>query len=113
MRENWKKVTLGDHAEFRKGKGISKGDLSNKGKYPCIHYGELYTKYGSSIDRICSYTDNPPSNPALSSVGDVLFPTSDVTPSGLATASCLNQGGHTYSKTGHFGYQRGFLYPIG
>ena len=46
----WKKERLEDIADFSKGSGISKEQLSEKGE-PCILYGELYTKYKSEIGR--------------------------------------------------------------
>lgn len=93
MKENWKEVTLSDCAEFRKGKGLRKEDLTSRGSHPCIHYGELYTFYGSVISQIKSFTNNPPPDPVLSEGGEVLLPASDVTPDGLAIASYLKTGG--------------------
>ena len=83
---------LGEVALFSKGKGLSKSELSVDGKYECIHYGELFTKYKESISHIYSQT-NSVDNYVLSQSNDVLMPTSDVTPNGLATASCLNKDG--------------------
>ena len=38
----WAETTLGEVATFSKGKGISKSDIVENGKLPCIRYGELY-----------------------------------------------------------------------
>lgn len=39
----WSLAKLGEIVEFKKGKGISKSDISKNGVYPCVRYGELYT----------------------------------------------------------------------
>ncbi|HYW75081.1 MAG TPA: restriction endonuclease subunit S [Gammaproteobacteria bacterium] len=84
----WKGVTLGDFASFHKGKGLPKSALSSNGSEPCIHYGELFTQYGVAIHFTISRT-NSCSDAFVSLANDVLMPTSDVTPSGLAKASCV------------------------
>lgn len=86
--QTWEEVTLGDVAELSKGRGLSKNDIINNGKYKCIHYGELFIKYKEKIVKILSRT-NLKTNMFLSKKNDVLMPTSDVTPNGLATASCI------------------------
>lgn len=86
-------VTLGSLATFRKGAGLSKSDLQSDGRVPCIHYGELFTKYGAVIDTPRSRTNAD--LPVNSIAGDVLMPTSDVTPRGLAKASAILQDGVT------------------
>jgi len=88
--ENWKNVRLGEIAEFYKGKGLPKSKLSEQGKYKCIHYGELFTIYKEKIDKIFSRT-NEDGNLFKSKKNDVLMPTSDVTPNGLAVASCIQE----------------------
>jgi type I restriction enzyme, S subunit len=86
----WEEKKLGEVANFFKGKGLHKSDIIKNGKYKCLHYGELFTKYKESISNIISSTDVF-EKPFLSIVNDVLMPTSDVTPNGLATASCINE----------------------
>ena len=88
---DWEVVTLGELATFYKGKGLPKSALSSHGSEPCIHYGELFTKYGVTIDETISRTSRADEE-FRSSVNDVLMPTSDVTPSGLAKASCIILG---------------------
>lgn len=84
----WEVKRLGECASFFKGKGLPKSALSASGKFPCIHYGELFTFYGVTIADVASRTDQ--SDGAFLSVqNDVLMPTSDVTPRGLAKSSCL------------------------
>lgn len=89
---DWEVKELGTVATFSKGKGLPKSYIDNKGTLPCIHYGELFTRYSEVIDNIVSYT-NVKENWVLSEENDVLMPTSDVTPNGLAKASCINKSG--------------------
>lgn len=86
----WVMKNLGEIALFYKGKGLSKSEISEYGKYKCIHYGELFTKHKELIIDIYSNTDNS-NNKFLSKENDVLMPTSDVTPNGLAKASCIKE----------------------
>lgn len=88
----WEVKRLGDVATFYKGKGLPKSELNADGKEPCIHYGELFTRYPETIREIISYTNI--SDASIRSVAnDVLMPTSDVTPRGLAKASCVTVDG--------------------
>ncbi|MBF8766307.1 restriction endonuclease subunit S [Pseudomonas putida] len=88
----WKVKRLGDVASFLKGKGLAKSELVPYGADPCIHYGELFTLYPETIGEVISRTTG--SREALRSIAnDVLMPTSDVTPRGLAKASCVTVDG--------------------
>jgi len=89
----WEEKKLGEVATFSKGKGLSKKDIVENGKNECVHYGELFTKYNEVIDSIKSKTNTSPTNSRLSKENDILMPTSDVTPNGLATASALSKEG--------------------
>lgn len=88
----WSPHLLGEVVAFLKGSGLSKASLLSDGSTPCIHYGQLFTEYGPVIEAVLSYTDETHDG-ATSQVGDVLMPTSDVTPKGLAKASCVLQRG--------------------
>ncbi len=83
----WEERKLGDISRIFKGSGLSKSTVRRFGKFPCILYGELFTKYGEIIETIFSFTDEDV--PIASRSGDILMPTSDVTPQGLATASVV------------------------
>ena len=84
----WETKRLGDVASLFKGSGLSKANLTPDGKRRCIHYGELFTTYGERIIEVLNGTDRE--DALFRSVrNDVLMPTSDVTPNGLATASCI------------------------
>jgi len=86
--KNYPYRTLDELSEkWLKGQPFKKDDINNNGETPCIHYGELFTKYGAIIDDVISRTNNIPIR--ISMKGDILFPASDVTPSGLARCSAL------------------------
>lgn len=89
---DWVEKTLGDVSTFFKGRGLPKSSLTPSGADRCIHYGELFTQYGHTIEEVISRTDAT-ADSFLSSANDVLMPTSDVTPSGLAKASCILEDG--------------------
>lgn len=89
-KEHWEEKILGELAEFYKGRGLPKSEIIEEGKYKCLHYGELFTKYKEEIRTILSKT-NTLENVFFSKSNDVLMPTSDVTPNGLATASCIRE----------------------
>jgi type I restriction enzyme S subunit len=88
----WEVKLLGDVATFYKGKGLPKSALSPFGSEPCVHYGELFTQYGETIRETISRTSRSPRE-FRSVANDVLMPTSDVTPRGLAKASCVVASG--------------------
>ncbi len=88
----WEMKKLGEVANFYKGKGLAKGEMTVDGKYKCIHYGELFTAYNEVIKEVLNRTEKK-DNCLLSQANDVLMPTSDVTPNGLATASCITENG--------------------
>jgi type I restriction enzyme S subunit len=89
-KKDWEVKVLGELAEFYKGRGLPKSQIIQEGKYKCLHYGELFTKYKEEIKTIFSKT-NTLENVFFSKSNDVLMPTSDVTPNGLATASCIRE----------------------
>lgn len=50
MREDWTYKTFGEVGSFLRGKSIQKADYVEKGM-PCIHYGQIHTKFGISTDK--------------------------------------------------------------
>jgi type I restriction enzyme, S subunit len=88
----WEVKRLGDVATFHKGKGLPKSAIEPFGADPCIHYGELFPRYPETIQESISRT-NSSGDCVRSVVNDVLMPTSDVTPNGLAKASCVRTRG--------------------
>jgi type I restriction enzyme S subunit len=88
----WDKKNLGELAIFLKGKGLPKSAITRNGKNLCVHYGELFTEYSEVIANINSRTDLY-DGCFFSFENDVLMPTSDVTPNGLAKACCIKFDG--------------------
>lgn len=86
---DWELKPLGSIAEFSKGRGLSKDDVSKSGSYPCVLYGHLYTDYGMIINKVNYSTNKKFENTVNSSFGDILIPSSDTTPTGLARATCI------------------------
>ena len=50
-------VTLGEIGEFTRGNGLQKKDFKDKGN-PVIHYGQIYTKYGFTAEKVLSYVSD-------------------------------------------------------
>ena len=48
----WKK--LGDIGKLIRGNGLQKADFREDG-FPCIHYGQIHTYYGTSADKTISF----------------------------------------------------------
>ncbi len=80
---------LGDAVKvLLRGQNLSRDDLKAEGNNACIHYGQLYTKYGATINEIVSHTDKE--GKALSKYGDVLIPgTTTADALGISIASAL------------------------
>ena len=86
---DWEEKKLGEIFKSLKGKGISKGQTVNEGKYQCILYGELYTKYSEVIAKVISSTNDD--DGIKSKVGDLLIPGSTTTTGiDLANVTALN-----------------------
>lgn len=75
--EDWKEYKLEEISQFKKGKGLSKEKLNSEGKFKCVLYGELYTKYKEVITNVISKTDD--SDSVKSVFGDILIPSSTTT----------------------------------
>lgn len=91
-KEGWETKKLGEICEIKKGKGISKSQLSIDGKYKCILYGELFTTYKEIINNVNSKTNIIDS--IVSKEQDILFPGSTTTTGiDLAKASTILENG--------------------
>ncbi len=91
FKENWLKRKFSEIADFYKGCGISKEQLSSDGN-ECILYGELYTTYkNETINKVISKTDIDTTGLFLSKKNDVIIPASGETPIDIATACCINK----------------------
>lgn len=53
-RDEWKWMTLGEVGTFTRGNGLQKKDFTESG-VPCIHYGQIYTYYGTSTEKTKSF----------------------------------------------------------
>ncbi len=88
----WQKKRLGDVATFSKGKNISKADISETGT-ECIRYGELYTHYRETIDKVISRTNIDKKDLVLSDKNDLIIPASGETAIDISTACCILKQG--------------------
>lgn len=89
---NWTHLSFGELFDIKKGSGLSKDKLSADGKYSCILYGELYTRYNEVIDQVINRTNTNEGIP--SEKGDLLIPASTTTTGiDLAIASSLKKEG--------------------
>jgi len=88
----WDEKTVGGIFDDLKGTGLSKEKIGNQGKYKCILYGHLFTKFSEVIDEIDSRTDYYEG--VLSKENDILMPSSTTTTGiDLAKASSLKESG--------------------
>lgn len=73
--ENWEVLKFKYLAtDVFKGAGITKEDVKENGKIPCVRYGEIYTKYNFHFDECKSRTNEDcVSQPRYFSYGDILF----------------------------------------
>ena len=89
---DWEEKKLGEVFKPEKGKGISKDKVVSGGKYPCVLYGELYTKYNEVIKEVISSTNED--DGLISKIGDLLIPSSTTTTGiDLANITAINEDG--------------------
>ncbi len=70
---DWEVVELGVIGSFSKGKGIKKDEVKSDG-FPCVRYGELYTKYNNYIKFFHSFISNEVAKESKRiKYGDILF----------------------------------------
>ncbi len=75
----WKRMKLDEIGEIKKGKGITKSDLTQKG-VPCIRYAEIYTSYQFFTSKLQSNVTPIAFNSAAEiTKGDILFAASGET----------------------------------
>ena len=73
MREGWVYKTFGEVGSFLRGKSIQKADFIENGM-PCIHYGQIHTKFGVSVDKHLSEIPIEVYNKSIiASHGDVII----------------------------------------
>ena len=87
----WEQRKAIDIADYSKGNGYSKGDLTDAGT-PIILYGRLYTKYQFAISEVDTFA--VPRNGAVYSQGnEVIVPASGETAEDIARASAVEESG--------------------
>lgn len=112
--DEWKIKLLFEIAEFYKGFGLSKSDLTLNG-LPCILYGELYTTYMNEIiNEVVSKTIVLSKNAFNSKKNDLIIPASGEDPIDIAVARVIPfdnilLGGDLNIIRLHNGYSAGFL----
>ena len=57
MRGGVRWATLGEAGKLVRGNGLQKKDFIEEG-YPCIHYGQIYTYYGTFTDKTKSFVSH-------------------------------------------------------
>ena len=72
--DDWEQRKLEDWGTFYYGHSCPKWSVTADATTPCIRYGELYTKFGTKIDRIFSYTNMPTEKLRFSKGKEVLIP---------------------------------------
>ena len=91
IKNAWEQRKAIDIADYSKGNGYSKGDLTDAGT-PIILYGRLYTKYQFAISEVDTFT--VPRNGAVYSQGnEVIVPASGETADDIARASAVEKSG--------------------
>jgi type I restriction enzyme, S subunit len=87
----WELGKLGELANFSKGNGYSKSDLTSVGK-PVILYGRLYTKYETIIEYVDTFTLEK--DKSVISIGnEVIIPSSGESSEDISRASVVSKPG--------------------
>ena len=89
--EPWKQRKLKEIADFSKGSGYSKSDLTHKGD-PIILYGRLYTKYETLIRSVDTFTVKKEKS-VMSKGHEVIVPSSGETSEDISRAAVVKEPG--------------------
>lgn len=80
---------MGEIGEYYSTASLGYSDLDSNGKYKCVLYGELYTRYNERIFDVISKTN---SEATITKKNDILFPTSTTVDAySLIAPSCVNE----------------------
>lgn len=90
--EPWEQRKAADIAEYSKGNGYSKSDLTEIGT-PIILYGRLYTKYQFVIDEVDTFAAPKEEGAVYSQGNEVIIPASGETAEDIARASAVEKSG--------------------
>jgi type I restriction enzyme S subunit len=85
----WLETNIGSCGNFYYGKSAPKWSVSEDAPTPCIRYGELYTKFGATVDKIYSRTNIAPAKLRFSKGGEVLVPRVGEDPRDFAKCTML------------------------
>lgn len=70
---NWEQKSLGEVGSFKRGGGFQKSDYVEHG-IPCIHYGQIHTKFGPFIySHITEISSNLESKTKFAAKGDLII----------------------------------------
>ena len=89
--DTWEQRKAVDIADYSKGNGHSKSDLTENGT-PIILYGRLYTKYQFAIDEVDTFA-TPKDGSIYSQGNEVIIPASGETAEDIARASAVEKSG--------------------
>jgi len=89
--DDWEQRKAVDIADYSKGNGYSKSDLTEIGT-PIILYGRLYTKYQFTIDEVDTFA-TPKDGSVYSQGNEVIIPASGETAEDIARASAVEKSG--------------------
>ncbi|MGO5328142.1 restriction endonuclease subunit S [Oscillospiraceae bacterium LCP21S3_A1] len=89
--DTWEQRKAVDIADYSKGNGYSKSDLTENGT-PIILYGRLYTKYQFAIDEVDTFA-TPKDGSIYSQGNEVIIPASGETAEDIARASAVEKSG--------------------
>ncbi|EPC15376.1 Type I restriction-modification system, specificity subunit S [Lacticaseibacillus paracasei subsp. paracasei Lpp122] len=89
--DSWEQRKLGEVAEFSKGNGYTKEDLTENGS-PIILYGRLYTKYKAVINDVDTFVV-PKDRSVISKGNEVIVPASGETAEDISRASVVGKSG--------------------
>ena len=91
----WQEINLGKFGSFFKGKSYGRDDISASGEN-LILYGDLFTLYSGTIEKVINHTESVFDNAVYGEPGDLLFPGSTtvdalslISPSALMKKSLL------------------------
>lgn len=97
---NWEQKSLGEVGTFKRGGGFQKSDYVEQG-IPCIHYGQIHTKFGPFIySHITEISSNLESKTKFAAKGDLIIAiTSEDTEGSCKSTAWLGEypvavGGH-------------------
>ena len=108
---NWLQKTLGEVGSFTRGGGFQKSDFVEQG-IPCIHYGQIHTKFGPFItSHITEISSDLESKTKFASKGDLVIAiTSEDTEGSCKSTAWL--GDYSVAVGGHAAIYKHSMNPL-